>query len=135
MKKIGVTHPIPTEYAERIYNNDKNVFVGKRCLCKVSPGHKFIIYESQGAKAYTGWADIKFIGKMKPNSISNKYGEKLMLEHDELVEYSKGKSEMFVIEFEKFEKFNNNVVPNKFVTVSGKYIYENEYEMIKKHKN
>lgn len=28
MKKIkGVTHPIPTEYGEKIYNNEKN------CIC------------------------------------------------------------------------------------------------------
>lgn len=29
MKIFGVTHPIPTEFAERIYNERKTVFVGK----------------------------------------------------------------------------------------------------------
>ena len=43
---------------ERIYKNGKTVFVGKSHLGKVSKGDKFIIYESHGAKAYTGWADI-----------------------------------------------------------------------------
>ena len=70
MKKImAVSHPIPTEYAERIYQDGKKVFVGKSYLGKVSKGDKFIIYESHGAKAYTGWANIKSIGKEKTNSI------------------------------------------------------------------
>ena len=65
MKIVGVSHPIPTEYAERIYNEGKTVFVNRRGLTKVSEGDKFIVYESYGAKAYTGWADIKSIGKQK----------------------------------------------------------------------
>lgn len=134
MEILGVTHPIITEIAERIYKEDKNVFVGKRCLCKVSIGDKFIIYESRGAKAYTGWANIKFIDKIKTNSIPKKYGKKLMITFKELKEYSKGRKEMFVIEFENFEKFNKPVKPSKFVTISGKYIYEDEFEMIKQNK-
>jgi hypothetical protein len=134
MKLVGVSHPIPPDYAKRIYNEGKNVFTGKRCLCKVSKGNKFIVYESQGAKAYTGWADIKFIGRMKPNSISRKYGKKLMINKDEFKEYSKGRTEMFVIEFENFEKFDTPVKPKRFVTVAGKYIYEDELRMIEKNK-
>ncbi|MEN6294486.1 MAG: DUF365 domain-containing protein, partial [Methanobacterium sp.] len=85
MKDIkGVTHPIPTEYAERIYNNEKNVFVSKSHLGKVEKGDKFIIYESHGAKAYTGWADIVSIQKMKPTTITRKYKNQLMITAEEL---------------------------------------------------
>ena len=90
MKIVGVSHPVPPKFAKRIYNKEKNVFIGKKCLCKASKGDKFILYESQDAKAYTGWADIKFIKKMKPNLIFSKYGQKLMINKDELKEYSKG---------------------------------------------
>ncbi|MDO9044793.1 MAG: hypothetical protein Q7U35_05735 [Methanobacteriaceae archaeon] len=31
----GVTHPIPTEYAERIYKKGKTVFIGKSRLRKI----------------------------------------------------------------------------------------------------
>lgn len=135
MKEIkGVSHPIPTVYAERIYNEGKTVFVGKSYLGKVSPGDKFIIYESHGAKAYTGWADIKSIGKEKSINITRKYGKKLMISKDEFQDYAKGKSEMNVIEFENFEKFKNPVVPVRFVAVSGKYIYEDEFNTIEKNK-
>jgi len=135
MKIVGVSHPIPTEIADRIYKRKKNVFVGKRCLCKVSRGDKFVIYESQGARAYTGWADIKYIGKIKTNSVTRQYGKKLMITADEFKEYSKGRKEMFVIEFENFEKFKKPVKPSGYyVTVAGKYIYEDEYEMIKSRK-
>jgi hypothetical protein len=58
MKIVGVSHPIPTEYAKRIYNENKTVYVGKSYRGKVSKGDKFVIYESYGAKAYTGWANI-----------------------------------------------------------------------------
>ena len=134
MKIVGVSHPVPLEYAERIYQKGKNVFVGKRCLCKVSKGDKFIIYESHGAKAYTGWADIKFIDKIKTNSVIKKYEDKLMITSDELKEYSNGRTEMFVIEFENFQKFNKPVKPGRFVTVGGKYIYEDEFKTIMEKK-
>ena len=135
MKIVGVSHPIPTEYALRIYNNGKTVFVSKSYLGKVSPGDKFIIYESHGAKAYTGWADIKTIGKQKSSSITKKYGNKLMVTKEEFQEYAKGKPEMNVIEFENFQKFNKPVVPKRFVTVAGKYIYEDELKNIAKNKD
>ncbi|SCG85420.1 DUF365 domain-containing protein [Methanobacterium congolense] len=136
MKDIkGVTHPIPTEYAERIYNNEKTVFVGKSHLGRVEKGDKFIIYESHGAKAYTGWADIVSIQKMKPAAITRKYKNQLMITAEELKEYAKNKPEMNVIEFENFQKFKKPVVPERFVTVAGKYIYENEFKMIEKNKN
>lgn len=134
MKIVAVSHPIPTEYAERIYYNGKTVFLGKSYLGKVSPGDKFIVYESHGAKAYTGWADIKSIGKQKTGSIIRKYGKKLMISKEEFQEYAKGKTEMNVIEFENFEKFKKPVKPSRFVTVAGKYIYEDEFKTIKKNK-
>ena len=136
MKVIkGVSHPIPTEYAERIYDEGKTVFVSKSHLGKVSPGDKFIIYESHGARAYTGWANIKSIGKQKISSITRKYRNQLMITKEELQEYAKGRTEMNVIEFENFEKFKNPVKPPRFVTVAGKYIYEDEFQIITKNKN
>lgn len=135
MKKIfGVTHPIPTEYANRIYNDKKTVFVSKACLRKVHPGDKFVIYESHGAKAYTGWADIISIGKQKTTTITRKYGDKLMLTKGEFQEYAKNRPEMNIIEFENFQKFKNPILPKRFVSISGKYIYENEFEIIDKNK-
>lgn len=131
----GVSHPIPTEYAQRIYNDGKTVFISKSHLGKVSKGDKFIIYESHGAKAYTGWADIKSIGKIKTNSIFKKYGKDLMITKEEFEEYSKFRPQMNVIVFEKFEKFNNPVKPKRFVSISGKYIYNGEYKQIVNNKD
>jgi len=135
LKIVAVSHPIPTEYAKRIYNDGKTVFVSKSYLGKVGPGDKFIIYESHGAKAYTGWAEIKSIGKQKTSSIWNKYGKKLMVSKDEFQEYARGRPEMNVIEFENFQKFSKPVVPKRFVAVSGKYIYEDEFKTIVKNKD
>jgi len=135
MKAIkGVTHPIPTEYAKRIYNNGKTVFVGKSHLGKVEKGDKFIIYESHGAKAYTGWATIVSIQKMKTAVIIRKYKNQLMITAEEFEEYAKNRSEMNVIEFENFQKFKKPVVPKRFVALRGKYIYKEEFNMIDKNK-
>lgn len=131
----GVTHPIPTEYAERIYNKGKTVFVGKSHLGRVKKGDKFIIYESHGAKAYTGWADVIKVIKVKTASIPKKYGDKLMITPKELNEYAKGRKEMNIIEFENFEKFKKTVVPKRFIAIRGKYIYKDEFKIILKNKD
>lgn len=131
---MGVSHPIPTKYAERIYNDNKTVFINKKCLGKVSKGDKFIIYESQGAMAYTGWADIVTIGKQKTSEIWGKYANKLMISEDEFKEYSKGRKEMNIIEFNNFKKFNKPVVPKRFVSIGGKYIYDVEFKIIEQKK-
>ena len=117
MEIVGLTHPIPTEYAERIYNEGKTVFVSKSYLGRVSKGDKFIIYESRGARGYTGWADIILLGKQKTTKIYKKYGTKLIITKEELDEYAKEREEMNVIEFKNFEKFNKLVIPKRFVYI------------------
>ena len=72
---------------------------------------------------------------MKKRSIWNKYGKKLMVSKDEFQEYARGRPEMNVIEFENFQKFSKPVVPKRFVAVSGKYIYEDEFKTIVKNKD
>jgi len=135
MKVIGISHPIPTEYAERIYNEGKTVFVSKSYLGKVTQGDKFIIYESQGAKAYTGWADIVSLGKMKTSQILRKYGSKMFITREEFKQYAGKKDQMNVIVFENFEKFSKPVKPERFVTVAGKYIREKEFKMINSNRD
>ena len=90
----------------------------------------FFIF-SKFPQSYTGWADIKFVGKVKTTDITREYGKKLMITNKEFKEYSKGRSEMSIIEFDNFEKFKTPIKPKNFVTVAGKYIYKNELEMIK----
>lgn len=134
MKFLAITRPIPTEYATRIYNKNKTVFVGKTYPRQAVAGDKFVLYESHGARAYTGWADIKNIEELKPSDITRKYGEKLIISPEELKKYAKGRNLMTVIELENFKKFKNPVKPKRFVSISGKYIYEDEYDMIIKNK-
>lgn len=134
MEIVALSHPIPTHYAKRIYEG-KTVYINKRHLGKVSPGDKFIIYESHGAKAYTGWADIKSIGKVKTGTIWRKYGNKLMLTKEEFQEYAKGTTEMNVIELSNFKKFNKPVKPKRFISKGGKYINKEEFKTINKNKD
>ena len=57
-----------------------------------------------------------------------------MVTPEEFKEYSKGRNEMNVIEFENFQMFNKKVIPKRFVAIAGKYIYEDEFKMIEKNK-
>jgi len=129
----GITHPIPTEFAKRIYDG-KTVFICKRYLGKAQKGDKFIVYESHGAKAYTGWADIISITQMKPKQIREKYEKQMMLNKEEFKEYSYGQKLMTAIEFNNFELFKNKVTPKRFVCVGGKYINKDEFNRILKTK-
>lgn len=130
----GVTHPVPTEFAQRIYGG-KTVFVGKSFLGKVKKGDKFVLYESHGARAFTGWADILKVEKINKSEILKEYANKLMITSKEFEEYSKGKKQMTIIEFENFELFKNKVVPKRFVGIGGKYISSDEFNMIEKNKD
>lgn len=58
----------------------------------------------------------------------------MMITNKELQEYGKDKTEMNVIEFENFEKFKNPVKPKRFVSISGKYIYKDEFRFIENSK-
>lgn len=133
MDIVGVSHPIPTKFAERIYNENKTVFVGKSYLCRVKKGDKFIVYESRGARAYTGMADIISVGKMKTNAIYRKFKNELMVNKKEFDQYSSGRKEMNYIEFENFQKFKNPVKPPRFVGIRGKYIKMQELKRILRH--
>lgn len=130
MEIVGVSHPIPTNFAIRIYDKNKTVFVGKSYLSKVVKGDKFIIYESHGAKAYTGIAEIESIGRTKPAEILKKFKEKLMINPKEFQEYSKAVKKMNYIQFKNFKKFKKPVKPARFVGIRGKYISEVELKKI-----
>lgn len=135
MKIVGVSHPIPTEYAKRIYEENKTVYIGRRALKRAPIGSKFVIYESYGAKAFTGMGDIKFIGLMSPKDIIKKYKDKMIVTIDEFNQYSKGEKQMNVIEFEKFEKFKTPVKPKNFITPAGKYIDNKQLNIIIENKD
>ena len=130
MDIIGIAHPLPTKYAKRIYEDGKNVFISKSYLGKASEGDKFILYESHGAKKYTGMAKIKFISEMDSIDILKHYKDNLIISEEEFKEYVGNRKKMAVVEFEDFKMFEIPVKPQKFVTISGKYITDKEYQSI-----
>ncbi len=131
MEKIyGITHPVPKEFAERIYDG-KNVYVGKSFLKSAKKGDKFILYESHGAGAFTGWADIVNIDSMSVSDILEDYENDLMLTSDELKDYA-GKKKIVVIEFNNFKKFDKPIKPKHFVSMRGKYINKAEFDLLSK---
>ena len=71
---------------------------------------------------------------MEKEEILKKYEDLLFISKDEFKKYATKRREMNVIEFENFEKFVKPVIPKRYVSPSGKYIYKEEYEEIIKNK-
>ncbi len=131
MKIKGVCHPIPQDIAEIIYEG-KRTFVVKSLLKKTKKNHKFLLYESRGSKAYTGWGDIDIVEHMHPLEIWNKYQKQLVLDKNNYFKYVSKKSVVTVIKLKNFELFPEKIIPKTFVSMRGKYLYEEEYMEITK---
>ena len=131
MSKIkGIIHPVPSNIAERIYAG-KRFIVFKSLLRKAKPGLTFILYESKGAGAFTGWANIVSIKKMDSIELWKQYGDLLPLNKSEYGNYIGKKPIVDLIEIDHFQYFNEKFIPSKSISMRGRYIDEEEFIEIK----
>ena len=65
MKILGISHPLPTEIAERIYNNGKTVFVGKPFLGNVYQGISLLYMSLMVTKLILGGLISKLLVNRK----------------------------------------------------------------------
>lgn len=137
-KIIGVIYPIPFKFVNRIFEDKRNVFVkyvshpnGKRINFK-----KVLFYESRGNKQIIGEATIKANEFLTPLEALEKYGEKVFLEKDELIEYALHQPlrtmsrKMLVLVLSKPTRFSKRIIYKKPMTMAGKYLTENDYETL-----
>jgi len=142
---IGVAYPVPSNLLDRIFKEEKDVFIKHpTCFKKLKPGHKILFYASHEIRAIVGEATIKNMELMKIDQIYEKYGDRVFITKEEAKEYTKpleerrtkgGKPrdiEFIVMELENPIKYKKPYKPRRFIPVGGKYITKKEYEEIKK---
>lgn len=129
MRIVGVCHPIPKDIAEEIYSGKRSL-VFNSFMKKIKKGQKFLLYESQGAKAYTGWGNIELVENNYPSQIWSKYKDELVLDNKNFFNYVSKKSTVTFIRLKDFQLFNKIIIPKNFVSMRGKYLYEDEYDWI-----
>ena len=129
MRIVGVCHPIPKDISEEIYSGKRSL-VFNSFMKKIKKGQKFLLYESQGAKAYTGWGNIELVENNYPSQIWSKYKDELVLDNKNFFNYVSKKSTVTFIRLKDFQLFNKIIIPKNFVSMRGKYLYEDEYDWI-----
>ena len=84
------------------------------------------IYQSGSNKSIVGMGLISKFEFLKVNELYERYKEKLILTHDELIKYSEGRENksLLVIHLENITKFNTPKIPKKSITMAGQYITE-----------
>lgn len=131
MKIMGVCHPIPKNIAEKIYSGKRGLVINS-FMKKTKKGQKFLLYESHGAKAYMGWGNIELVENNHPSQIWSKYKEELVLDKKNFFEYVSKKSNVTFIKLKDFQLFDKEIIPKNFVSMRGRYLYEEEYNWINK---
>jgi hypothetical protein len=137
-KNIGVIYPIPFKFVNRIFEDKRNVFVKyvahpnrRRISLK-----KVLFYESRGNKEIVGEATIKANEFLTPLEALEKYGDRVFLEKEELIEYASRQplrtmsKKMLVLVLAKPTRYSNRIMYEKPMTMAGKYLTEKDYETL-----
>jgi len=139
-KIVGVAFPIPKQFMDRFFKEGKDVFIKPATIWKkLTPGMKFVFYQSRKDTGFIGEAKIKDIKLIDdPMKVFEMYGDRVFLTKEELKKYvklqekwksfkSRGgekKKRWLVIELEGIKKYDKLIKPRRFIPVSGQYIRE-----------
>jgi hypothetical protein len=137
-KIIGVIYPIPLKFVNRIFDDNRNVFV----KYIAHPNHmrialrKILFYESQGNKEIVGEARIKANEFLTPLEVLEKYGDRVFLDRDELTKYASRRPlrtmsrKMLVLVLTKPVKYSKRIKYEKPLTMAGKYLTKEDYDAL-----
>lgn len=137
---VGVTFPVPGPLLSRILDEEKTVFI-KPSTLQVKPGMKLVFYASREDQGWHGEAEIESVEHFtNVKEIIKKYKNELFLTPEELEKYEKERQKWqsrgkrprpwMVIKLKNIKKYPKPIKPPKFVTVSGRYVKEDEYKEI-----
>ena len=137
-KIVGAIYPIPLQFANRIFEKQKTVFVKyiSGQTSALASKHKILFYASQGQKEIVGEAKIKELHFLTPTEAWEKYGSNLFLNEEELMEYCQTQvlrnpsKKMQVIVLSKPRKYPEGIKYKRPISMSGQYINEEDYREI-----
>lgn len=135
---IGVIYPIPLQYVNRIFLQNRNIFVKylPRTSTKLKPNHKAIIYASHGFKEIIGEGIIECIEFLTPDEAWQKHGNKIFLDKKELQEYTISQptrtstKKMLVITLRKLKKYKSGIKYLRPITMTGQYLTKEDYKFL-----
>lgn len=139
---VGYVFPIRSQHAIQIFEARKEVFVKFGLpFRKLKVGAK-ALFQVSGEKRLIGEAVIKSIERMTPEEAWEKYGTRLFLTREELLEYGRKTSlgkerkakQLTVFRLGGIRKYAKPIFPKRRMTIAGYYISENEYSKLARAK-
>jgi hypothetical protein len=139
IKIAGAIYPIPLKFVNRIFAEQRNVFVKyvvHESGVKLVPNNKVLFYASRGQKEIVGEATIKAVEFLTPVKAFEKYGDKLFLNKDELMKYASQPSsrtaskKMLVLVLFKPRKYLMGIKYARHITKAGEYFTDERYNAL-----
>lgn len=128
---IGIIYPIPERFSDRLFKGNKDIFVKyttheptKRTKVRIRKGIKLYFYQSGAEKSIIASATIAHFEYLPVAEILSKYAKRLILEDDELKQYSKGREskKLLVLELRNLIRYNKPLKMKKPITMAGQYV-------------
>ena len=138
-KIVGVVYPIPMHFVDRIFAEQRNVFVKylpHSTRVRIVPRNRILFYASHGQKEIVGEATIKTIEFLTPLEALEKHGDKVFLGKDELMNYAlqqpsrSTSKKLLVLVLSKPRKFAKGISCEKPITMVGEYLTEERYHAL-----
>ena len=127
----GYLFPIPHRFVERIFSDNKDVFVKLSMYRLLTKGKTLVFYDSGGEiHAVVGQAKIKQTIYADPDVIWKELGPRIFLNKDEFDQYVEKsplgprlkKKKMTAFILEQTKKYSEPRKPDKRVTPAGYYL-------------
>jgi hypothetical protein len=139
MRISGIIYPIPLQFVDRIFVDQRNVFVKylpHSTLVGITPRNRVLFYASHGQKEIIGEATIKAMELLTPMEALEKHGDKIFLNRNELMSYmlqqpSRSTSKkLLVLVLSKLRKYPKGINYKKHITMAGEYLTEEAYNSL-----
>ncbi|MFB6144037.1 MAG: DUF365 domain-containing protein [Candidatus Nanohaloarchaea archaeon] len=131
----GVVFSLDENTIQRGIKEDKDVIANYTRKKKLKPGMDLYLYSSgdETPRKIVARAEIEKVERMKPNSVEEKYSDRLFPKKEEFKEYTKNRrnKEMLVLTLNNLIRLNDPVNPPGNMTVAGLYIDEGRYKRLK----
>jgi len=136
---IGVVYPVPLRLVDRLFVAHRNVFVkyvAQITNLRIAPKHKVVFYASHGSKEVVGEGIIEAIEFLTPKEVLEKYGDKVFLNKDELMEYAMRQpkrtfsKKMLTLTLSKLRRYPTGIKYERPVTMAGEYLTQEKYSAL-----
>jgi len=135
-KRIGVVYPILPQHVDRMFDEEKDVFVKFSRFKNLTEG-SIIVFHVSKKKMFAGEGVIKKIEQLQPNEAWTRYGNRIFLtnkEYDDYVSRSplakrKPRAIMVYVLYQ-LRRYEKPVPSSRRMTVAGYYITQKDYEDI-----